>query len=420
LTVAFALAVTLAGLGSAAPPTAEPPVFVAALGLEELLHLAKEKQPAIAAARASLAAAEDGRRALEFLEVPTFLVRELPARRAQASLGVNAAAAAVSQAERETAYAVTRTYFTVIYAREQEKVAGGVVDRLTATRNLARKALDAGARDVAATDVDRSSVYLDLAQTKRVQAAQGVKRGLAALREAVGLGPDCPLDVPAGRLPQPDARPCREAIIACALERRAELQQAAALVEITGLEVTAQAVGLGHQKETFAAGGDIHARQVPQESHNGEYRPGAVPPEMPTLLVGCKGERVVHARSLHARAVAVYEKTRNLIALEAEDAFLRWEEAALKAAQALRAADNGDKLADSQSKDFAAGQRVRVEDVLNAQVLASQARSQYNEFLYQEILALADLERATAGGFCAGLGGAAPVMLGKPRVETRR
>ena len=39
----------------------------------------------------------------------------------------------------------------------------------------------------------------------------------------------------------------------------------------------------------------------------------------------------------------------------------------------------------------------------HAHVLASQARSQYNEFLYNEILALADLERSTAGGFCAGL-----------------
>jgi len=44
-----------------------------------------------------------------------------------------------------------------------------------------------------------------------------------------------------------------------------------------------------------------------------------------------------------------------------------------------------------------------VEDVVTAQVMASQARSQYNEFLYRQILTLADLERITAGGFCAGL-----------------
>ena len=47
--------------------------------------------------------------------------------------------------------------------------------------------------------------------------------------------------------------------------------------------------------------------------------------------------------------------------------------------------------------------KAKLEGLVNARVLASQARAQYNEFLYREILALADLERVTAGGFCAGL-----------------
>jgi hypothetical protein len=97
------------------------------------------------------------------------------------------------------------------------------------------------------------------------------------------------------------------------------------------------------------------------------------------------------------------ETTRNLIALEAEDGFLRWEEETNKASQAREAVNAGDKLADNLRKDFTSGQKVRVEDVVTAQVMASQARSQYNEFLYRQILALADLERVTAGGFCAGL-----------------
>jgi outer membrane protein TolC len=95
--------------------------------------------------------------------------------------------------------------------------------------------------------------------------------------------------------------------------------------------------------------------------------------------------------------------TRNLIALEADDAFLRWEEASGEASAARQAADAGDKLANEQNKDFVAGLKVKVEDVVNAQVLAAQARSQYNDFLYHQVLALADLERVTAGGFCAGL-----------------
>jgi len=69
---------------------------------------------------------------------------------------------------------------------------------------------------------------------------------------------------------------------------------------------------------------------------------------------------------------------------------------------AREAAETGDKLAEDLTKDFTSGAKVKVEEVVNARVLAAQARSQYHEFLYKEILALADLERITAGAFCAG------------------
>jgi hypothetical protein len=65
-------------------------------------------------------------------------------------------------------------------------------------------------------------------------------------------------------------------------------------------------------------------------------------------------------------------------------------------------------LADDFDKDYAGGARVKVEDVVNARVLASQARSQYNEFLFRQIIGLAELERVTSGGFHAGLSDAAP------------
>jgi outer membrane protein TolC len=124
---------------------------------------------------------------------------------------------------------------------------------------------------------------------------------------------------------------------------------------------------------------------------------------MPTLLVGARPGRVQQAQDLSARAEAVLAATRNLVALEAVDAFLRWEEAEQQARQAHQAAEVGEKLADDLGKDFRAGLKVRVEEVVSARVLAAEARSQYNESLYRQILALADLERVTAGGIRAGL-----------------
>jgi hypothetical protein len=394
------------------PVTAEP---AQALSLDASLQLAFQNQPRLGAWRASLAAAEDGRRALDNLNVPGLLVPELPIRRRQACLGVTAASAGLDQAQRETTYAVTRTYFTVIYARQQESVARAIVERLKATRDTAKQAVDAGSLEATANDVKRASVYVRLAETKRLQASEGVKRALSALKEAIGLGPNTCVEVPDGRLPEATARPCREDVVAQAIARRGDLVRAVVFADVTCLEVEAQATAAHKRKmETFAAGSDIHAVPVPLGTHNGDYKPGALPPEMPDLLVGSRSDRVKRAQSLHARARAVVDVTRNLITLEADDAYLRWEEASLQAAEARVAAETGEQLANDISNDYRSGLKVKVEDVINSHVLASQARSQYNEALYRQILALADLERITAGGFCAGLveGAAAPPVSG--------
>jgi outer membrane protein TolC len=373
------------------------------LSLTEAINLALQRQPAVAAQRAGLASAQNASQAVESIRIPTLIARELPVRRQQAALGVTVAAAGLEQAEHDTVYAVTRTYYTAVYAREQERVARETVERLRATLESAERMVKAGSKDVTTVNVDTLTVYQNLAEVRRVQAAEGVGRALAALREAIGLGPDCCVDVPSGALPELNPQICREEIIALALARRGELVQSNLLAEITHLEVEAQGTSCRPKKETFAAAGDIHSRQVPQGVADGEYRPGAVPPEMPVMLAGSRANRMERARSLSARAAAVADKTRNLIALEAEDAYLRWQEASRKLPSTKLAATRGDTLAENLRRDFTAEQKVKVEDVISNQVLAAQARAQHNEALYQQILALAALERITAGGFCAGL-----------------
>jgi outer membrane protein TolC len=409
LAMIWGCGLALAGAASAqAPlpaqqPPAEQAVRAGALNLADCLKVALQRQPRLAANRASLAAAEEGCRALENLHIPPLVMQEVAIRRKQASLGVAAAVATVDQAEREAVYAVTRTYLTVLFAREQERVAGKIADRLSVTRDSAQRAVDAGARDVTAADVSRALVYLRLAESKQIQANQGVKRALIALREAIGLGPDAVIDVPPGRLPDVEVRPDRDKVVALALSHRGELIRAGIFAEVAQLEVKAQAASLYKRTETFASGADIHAVLVPPGSQDTDYRPAAIPPEMPPLLVGSCTDRAKRAQWYSVRAQAVTETTANLIALEAEDAFLRWEEAARQIATMREAADTGDALADGLNKDFAAGLKIKVEDIISARLLAAQARAQYNEFLYRQALALADLERITGGAFCGRL-----------------
>ncbi len=82
---------------------------------------------------------------------------------------------------------------------------------------------------------------------------------------------------------------------------------------------------------------------------------------------------------------------------------MRWEEAYGQTTLAREAAEAGEKLADELRKQFTSGLKVKVDEVITARVLASQARSEYNEFVYRQLIALADLERVSGGAFRSGL-----------------
>jgi outer membrane protein len=417
----------LGGLAAAqAPPApAETPSTEEAasgppLTLAECIRIAIEQQPALAARRASLAAAQEGYRGAEGLCVPVFLARDLPIRRKQARLGVMIAQASLTQAEWETVYAVTRTYFGVIYARQQLKVVDDLVNSLRFYQERVRDMVSKGeSKELTTSTVDKITIYLGLADSRKDEALRGIERADAALREAMGLAPELTIRVADQTLPVPKVTVNREEIVALALGRRAELVQVATAAEVAELEVQAQGKTLRPVASTFASGADIHSHPVPQGISNHEYRPGATGLEMPPTLAGKRSSRVEHARDLSARAAAVVDKTRNLIALEARDIYYKWEEGSRKVPQTESAKDAGGRLAKNTREDFRAGQRVKVEDILTNEALAAQAAGSYNEALYELVVAVADLQRVTAGGFDAGFGrpdcGTTPVTAATPQ-----
>lgn len=392
-----------AGSGTTTPAVAaNSPV-----NLPLCLQTALEQQPALVAHRASLAAANTQYRGLEKLHFPAGLISpDLPVRRRQACLGVRIAQAGLDQAEWDTLYAVERTYFGVLYARKQLRVAVDLSDNLRFYQERVSELVKKGeSREWTTSTVDKITVYLRLAETRQAEATRGVERATAALREAMGVAPEVPVIVANEELPLPTVTVDRDQIVSLALARRGELVQASTASEVVNLEVDAQGRILTTTARTFASGADIHARPVPQGFINGEYRPGATSLEMPAFFAGPRCYRVERARNLSGRATAVVDKTRNLIALDAEDAFSRWEEWSHKIPQTRDASEAGSRLSKNTREDFRAGQRVRIEDILTNEVLAAQAQAGHNEALYQLDISLAGLQRVTAGGFDAGFGG---------------
>ncbi len=384
-----------------APAAAAPQVF----DLHACREYAVEHQPAVAAARASLAAAQMKAEALERMRFAAVVARDLPIRRKQAALGVTIAQAALDAAEADARHSAAATYLAALYALEQQKTADSIQQRLTDLRTLAQAALDDGKRkDVSQEHINEIDGFLKLLDGRRQEAVEGYDRALAALREALGLGPDCAIIIADKELPDIRTKADRDVIVQLAVSRRGEVVEAATAVNVCCLEVEAQGAILLSPARTFALGGDIHSQVLPSAQHDPEYRPGAVAPEMPPTLIGNRRDRQDIAEAYHARAGAVADKTRNLIGLEAEDGYLRWKQNDDAQPSFDAAATQLDAYSHYLSDKFTPDKEgyPGVDDVLGAGLKSVQARLDANQAKYRRLAALANLERLTGGGFDPG------------------
>lgn len=370
------------------------------LTLDACIQLAFENQPALAAARASLAAAQSGQRGINSLRFAAIISHDIPIRREQACIGVQIAQAALFQAEWETRYAVTRNYYSVVYARRQTELVRGLVDKLDRAGDRAKLLLKAGDPNLKVTQIDVDSIVInrDFYKARTYEASVGIDRAFAALREAIGVKPEYPLDIIDDELPAIVENLNKNELIAVALTLRGEMAQVTGANRVTDLEITAQSRVRRPSVPTFAMGSDIHAKPIPQGVANGEYRPGAIGLEMPPSLVGKKRERMDRAADLNSRAVAVVVKTEGLIALEVEATYFKWREAVSRLEALQTTPDLAKKIATNVQGRFDNG-NASGEELIRARTLEDQARANYTEALYNHALALAALERVTAGGF---------------------
>jgi outer membrane protein TolC len=380
------------------PVTPAPQV----LDLATCRRIALEKQPVLPAYRASLAAAEAKAQAIDGLFVPGLLAHDLQIRRHQAALGVASAEGQLHQAEWETVYAVTRTYWAVVYAREQAALARRV---LTALDELKKSLPNKGEKppkeektlDLASRTLIES--YLGVARGRQAEALGGIERARGALREAMGLEQDECVDVVAQEFPQIELVLCGKQARELALRRRGDLRQATLAAEVVDWEVKAQESQHGMIGRTFATAADIHAQPVPQGFRDGEYHPAAVGVEMPVDLPGTRAHRVEQAQALSDRAHAAALKARNLVELEVEDLYQKWEAASTRGKQLQEAVGAAKEHYEAIRALYKDGTK-KVEDVVEAGRLGSEIRAELNETLFRAQLILAALERATAGGVC--------------------
>jgi outer membrane protein TolC len=92
------------------------------------------------------------------------------------------------------------------------------------------------------------------------------------------------------------------------------------------------------------------------------------------------------------------QKTTNLITLEVDAAYLKWEEAACKIRILAGTPEMAAKTAKTVQGRFDQG-ATSGEDLIKARTQEDYAQAQYNEALFTHAVALATIERVTGGGY---------------------
>lgn len=377
------------------------------LTLDDAIAMSMEKQPSIRAARLSY---ESSISAKKVTDTPLInLIPEGKIRKQQANAGLNAAAANMQQVEMETKNAVNRTYLSYIFAKEQLQLAKDAVETLKATYKVAEQLLASGeSKNVTKDDLDKLDIYVKLAESKVGEASVGMARAKAALREAVGLEYNTKFEIDNGKLTRffdtaqeytnsKRVRLCCDTAAEMAVRYRPELAQASVLADVTCLEAQAQSrVYLHFYSRTFAASTDLHSKVLPATVNNGEYKPGPVGPEMPAFLNGSHSQRTERAGILYARSLAVSDKVRGLVALEAEEGCARLNRASESIELQRQALVKSTSLYKNAEKFFRQDQ-LKTDALLTAYGLDVKNKSDLNEAYYQFGLTLAYLQRATAG-----------------------
>lgn len=392
-------------------PTGKPsPAAVKTLTLGECLAIAEANHPSIKMAEASFSQSVKGLSSLEKLPgIATWVKPELPFRKQQSSRGIDAAAANVTKVKQEVTNDVCRMYYTVVYAKQQEVIVNEIVAQLEEYKKIVKEILKQPVPPDNKLKISKLTELLiddalGRAKSKLIFAQSGKLQALAALKQAMGVEPDTFEGEPKEtELPIMAGTVTQEQIVDFAMTRRPELMMSAAAVDAFRLEVCAQDKNrMGLQVNTFASGTDLHSTAIPNTIRNGEYKPGATAPEMPSNLFGSRIDRVSRAIDFSRRQDAQYEQVASLVKLDAINGYLTWKRTSDQMVEAKLRFDAGKQLAELTRQNT--GNVTQVELLQNF-VQAGLAQSDYLEAVYEHVKSMIALERITAGAVKAGFPG---------------
>lgn len=300
----------------------------------------------------------------------------------------DAAAAQLRQAELETAEAVTTAYFDLARARALESAARESVELVRQIRDAVRRREEIG--EAPRVQVTRAEIELARAEQELVRAGGAVKARLAALNLLLGRDPAAPLAT-STPMALPDEPETAERLLIAAERSRPEVQVARGLVAARRGEVD---LARAERRPELFAELAMDAWSLDREPFNSRDLGFQARLAFPLLDRGRLRAEVARARSGVAAQEAELESVRRALRVEvtaaaaelsaARAAVLAYQEQVLpRSRELLRATRAG----------FEAGLTSFLE-VLEAQRLARQTRTEYENTLFEAVRARIALDRA--------------------------
>lgn len=304
----------------------------------------------------------------------------------QAKLNSGSADLALDKAKDQTVLDATTAYFSVLQAKNMEKVNQETVDSLAAHLTNVKAQYDAGV--VAKADMLRSEVELANAKQNLTKAQNSYDVAVAALNNIIGE----PLDTVNEYSDDFTHDPYDITLdnsISQAFDNRPELEQAKN--NIAAAEAGVRIAKSGNLPTVNVSGSTgVTGNSFPGNNDNWSV---GVSASWNIFDAGLTNAKINEAKSLGDKAESAYKQTRDSIELEVRQAYLGMTEAQKRIDTTQVAVDKASEdLSIAQTK-YQAGVGTNL-DVIDAQLALTQAKTNYTQALYDYSVSKAKLDKA--------------------------
>ena len=320
--------------------------------------------------------------------------------RRAARLGIEAREAGIDVRRAQVAGEVYRYYYGILLAREMLDILRDASDKINLARDKVRTMLDEGSDKVTTVDLVKIDVYSFELERKRIEAEKGIRLAFAALRWAIGVPHDTPIEVADGRLrPVPEGIPSLDTLEQYAFANRPELAQVHAGAEARHQQVIAAEA---ERWPTPFVGAEFNYRVAPGrelltdnpfvgDGYNGLGFKAAFGFQY-SLDLSSREARIRRARVAYREMLRKQEWARASIALEVEKAYLESDEAERNSALGRLSRNQGRRWLIQTVERYDIGV-ASTRDLLEAYAAYLKSQSDYYQTLYSHYLAMAELYR---------------------------